>query len=128
MVLFKKVLNIAISAVNSNKSLLEEYQREQWDSGKDSENAKRKKYTKYTKRIKRSKGQPTNRVTLKDKGKLYRSVKGGANRKGIYLRTNDENIDKLVEKYGENTIGLNDKRMKEFLEKTVLKAIKSEFT
>jgi hypothetical protein len=65
-------------------------------------------YTAYTKEIKRAKGQPTNRVTLRDTGDFYESfdIKYGKDRFEIYAT--DHKAGKLERKYSDQIYGLND--------------------
>jgi hypothetical protein len=85
------------------------WQEEQLFAGMNKKGKKIKPpYASSTKRIKNKKGQPTDRVTLKDTGKYYSSIflvviKGS----GIYRTTSSDVKSKwLVEKYGENILGL----------------------
>ena len=65
-------------------------------------------YTPYTITIKRQKGQPTDRVTLKDTGAFYNSfdIKYSANEFTIFAT--DPKTRRLVAKYGASIFGLND--------------------
>lgn len=98
----------ADSMVESKVDYLE-WQKEQLFAGKKKTGGKIvPPYKKSTKAIKNKKGQPTDRVTLKDTGKFYDSIflvviKGS----GIY-RTNSSDIKSkwLIEKYSENILGL----------------------
>lgn len=65
-------------------------------------------YTPFTKRIKRFKGQPTDRVTLKDTGDFYAAmgIIIDRNRKAFLLINRDSKIAKLTRKYGNYILGL----------------------
>ena len=74
-------------------------------------------YTAYTKRVKKSKGQPTDRVTLKDTGDFYDGV--GAVLiwpKEIAVRSVDPKSPKLTGKYSPLIFGLNDDFLKTYIE------------
>ena len=63
-------------------------------------------YAPLTIGIKRSKGQPSDRVTLRDNGDFHGSffVKFGSD--GLAMDTTDSKRDKLVRKYGKQIFGL----------------------
>jgi hypothetical protein len=65
-------------------------------------------YTDYTKAIKQAKGQPTNRVTLKDEGDFYKSIAYKADAKGVEYKATDIKTTALEDKYGEEILGLTD--------------------
>ena len=67
-------------------------------------------YTKITKRIKRSKGQPFDRVTLRDKGAFHQKIKAiyDAPRFSIFIDSTDVKSQMLKMKYSRDIFGLND--------------------
>lgn len=77
-------------------------------------------YTNFTISIKLSKGQPTDRVTLKDTGAFYRSINVVATSNQLIIETSISYAKKLVEKYGEDILGIQDMEMKEFVIKFVM--------
>ena len=125
--LVQRVLNAAIKAVNGNNKGLAELQRKQFDSGKDANGKQRKPYADSTKRYKRKKGQPTNRVTLKDSGDSYKSVKVKADMRGIEIDVPTPQFKYMVKKYGDDTIGIEPQALKQYFEQTVLTQIRNEF-
>ena len=75
--------------------------------GKDSDNAEIvPRYTPFTKRLKRLKGQPTDRVTLKDEGDFHRSVYVIFKANHLELWAKDRKTMKLSLKYGREIFGL----------------------
>ena len=56
--------------------------------------------------IKKKKGQPSDRVTLRDTGSFYRGIKVTVEGDIIETDSSDEKAEKLKEKYGENIFGL----------------------
>lgn len=65
-------------------------------------------YTALTKKIKQRKGQPSDRVTLKDTGSFYDKFTLKTKKFPFEITSSDSKKDKLVEKYGEDVFGLND--------------------
>jgi hypothetical protein len=127
----EKSINVSIKkAVNSNSDILEDQQTEgQFDKGKDSFNISLvPSYANSTKRTKRSKGQPTNRVTLKDAGELYKSVKVEGTSNQIVISANVEHFKYLVAHYKNNSLlGIQPKAMKDFTDKYICKEIVENF-
>lgn len=72
-------------------------------------------YTLTTKRIKSAKGQPTDRVTLRDTGDFYSAFFIMADDKGFKIESEDWKVDKLVDKYGEEILGLTDDNLNELI-------------
>lgn len=74
-------------------------------------------YTPFTVRIKRQKGQPTERVTLRDSGDFhgsFRATKSGSDR--VIIDATDPKTADLVERYGEEIFGLSPENMGEMSE------------
>lgn len=65
-------------------------------------------YTPFTVSIKRWKGQPTDRVTLRDTGQFHSSFKIRYEADGFELYANDWKAESLEEKYGNSIFGLQD--------------------
>ena len=63
-------------------------------------------YKPFTVAIKKEKGQPTDRVTLKDTGEFHRSIFVKFTKDTIIIDSNNDLRDKLVEKYGATIFGL----------------------
>ena len=63
-------------------------------------------YKGITKIIKASKGQPYDRVTLKDTGSFYKKVFIKSDNQGFELDSADSKRDKIVTKYTEDIFGL----------------------
>ena len=63
-------------ALRGQTTLLEERNQDALDVGeRDDQSQIRPKYRPYTKKIKAQKGQPFDRVTLKDTGQFYRAIR-----------------------------------------------------
>ena len=88
-------------------------------------------YTLYTVYIKTAKGQPTDRVTLKDTGAFYEGIYVERHGKELVFDSTDEKTSDLKEKYGESIFGLQKEnyehlseewtdKMTEWAKKTIL--------
>jgi len=63
-------------------------------------------YTPLTVSIKKKKGQPSNRVTLKDTGDFYKATDVDFGAKKFTITNFDDKYEKLSEKYGDEILGL----------------------
>jgi len=85
---------------------------EQLDKGFDGEgNPIKPPYTAFTRAIKRKKGQPTNRVTLKDTGDFHGAMMILYGPEEFRLINTDWKAQKLRTKYGTDILGLNETSM-----------------
>lgn len=73
-------------------------------------------YTSLTKRIKRVKGQPFDRVTLRDTGSFYGKMKVKTAGEILEIDSTDPKRNKLVQKYGEEIFGLTDENKSDLSE------------
>ena len=98
-----------------------------FDKGINSEGASLKSiggdYSPLTKKIKLSKGQPTNRVTLRDTGDFYNSgkVKVSGNSVTLSFDSVKGGVD-LTKRWGEKIIGLTDESKRK-AEKYILRKV-----
>lgn len=72
-------------------------------------------YRPITKQIKLLKGQPTNRVTLRDTGDFHASFKITAGDNSFYIDASDLKLERLTVGYGEDILGLTDENIDEFI-------------
>lgn len=79
-----------IVGLNRGRLYLGEYTNEQKISPE---------YTPFTKSIKQGKGQPSDRVTLRDTGDFYQSIYVKANKDSFYTGATDPKTKELQEKY-----------------------------
>jgi hypothetical protein len=63
-------------------------------------------YARLTVQIKKAKGQPADRVTLKDTGAFYRQQYTAFQNDHFEIKSRNGKTPKLLEKYGENIFGL----------------------
>lgn len=83
-------------------------------------------YTPFTQSIKREKGQPTDRVTLKDTGDFHESIFSDDDRFPVLFDFRDWKRNKLFEKYGEEISELT-KESKDELSEELKDEITTEF-
>ena len=65
-------------------------------------------YTSKTVSIKMRKGQPYDRVTLRDTGYFYSGITFDFDEHGIFLTSTDDKKEKLIGKYGHDIFGVSD--------------------
>lgn len=73
-------------------------------------------YTPYTIEIKRMKGQPTDRVTLRDTGDFESSFYITTNATEFEICASDAKTAKLIKKYGREILGLTDENIERLIE------------
>ena len=127
----KNSINKSIQiSINTNKAVLIEQQTDgQFDKGQDSQGIQFvPKYAFSTKVAKRRKGQPTDRVTLRDTGKLYGNIDIQAQTTQAIITANVEYFKYLITRYDKNTIlGIQTEAMKDFLNEFTLPEIEKNF-
>lgn len=75
-----------------------------------------KPYSPFTVEIKRMKGQPTNRVTLRDTGDFHSSFYVEAGNEQFEIKAADDKTASLIKKYGREIFGLTDENLKDIIE------------
>lgn len=70
-------------------------------------------YSPVTIDIKQEKGQPTDRVTLRDEGDFHESFKVEIENNAIKISAEDDKTGSLIWKYGSDIFGLNDENLSE---------------
>lgn len=116
--------------VNRTKPLLiDEQTNEQMFKGEDSKGVQFvPSYALSTKVTKKKKGQPTNRVTLKDSGDLYKSIKVDAKTNEMIISANVEYFKYLVTHYSQNTIlGLQPEFLEKYTKQLILPNLKTKW-
>lgn len=89
-----------------------------YEQGINSEGDKIADYAPYrpvTVQIKLMKGQPTNRVTLYDEGDFHASFRVIASDISFLIDATDYKTEKLLDKYGEQILGLTDDNLNELV-------------
>lgn len=91
------------------ETLVKELQQSQLNEGKRGDNTEiTPEYTPFTKRIKQAKGQPSDRVTLKDRGDFWNSIKTSPTDRFVEIYATDYKTNDLLAKYGDEVLGLNE--------------------
>ena len=91
-------------------------QNQLYERGINSKNKKIADYAPYTSTtiaIKKLKGQPTNRVTLRDTGEFHASFFLYIDDYKFFIDATDDKVNKLAFKYGEDIFGLTDDNINE---------------
>ena len=113
-----------ISDVDANTFILHSNANEQlFEQGRNAlgvEIASYAPYRPYTIEQKKKKGQPYDRVTLRDTGAFEKSFAIKIGRNEFYIDSDDWKTEKLVKKYGEEIFGLTDENLNELKEKIIL--------
>jgi hypothetical protein len=100
------------------ESLVKELQQGQLNEGNRGDNTKiTPEYTPYTKVLKRAKGQPSDRVTLKDRGDFWESITTSPTDRFVEIYATDYKTNDLLAKYGEEILGLNENNISILQEK-----------
>ncbi len=98
---------LAMESIEDSKKDLIEWQQEQLFAGKNSAGGFIKPpYKASTKAIKSRKGQPTDRVTLKDTGAFYKAVFVDVRDTTYVIDSTDYKSPLLQNKYGKSIFGL----------------------
>lgn len=80
-------------------------------------------YRPSTIKAKIRKGQPTNRVTLRDTGKFYKSMFLVFEPDGFYITSSDDKAKYLIKKYGEEIFRITDSNLTKFLREHIRKEL-----
>lgn len=80
-------------------------------------------YKNLTLQIKASKGQPTNRVTLRDTGDFHSSFYLQIGDDSFEIKASDEKTEALIKKYGRQILGLTDENLNEVIHTYIYPAI-----
>lgn len=116
-------------AFEEQKKLIIKYNAEEqmYKLGQDSKKSLiRPAYQKTTIRIKKAKGQPTNRVTLRDTGKFHKTLKVIPFDDYVEIRSDLEYSKYLLKKYGDDILGIQDELLKDFVRLYVVPKIEEE--
>jgi len=121
---------IVSDLIRANNVLVADLQRAQLMAGKDAEGQEiTPEYRPSTKAIKRRKGQPTDKVTLKDTGKFYKATKAIILSDRFELDSLDIKRNKLTDKYGEQIFGLTEENiaiLREKIKPSILEIVRQQ--
>ena len=105
--LTKNLDEVVIMVAESQEDLFKQINQRQLFGGQDAKGEQiTPSYTTGTVQIKKRKGQPTDRVTLKDTGDFYDSIFVVAEGDKLYIAASDDKLQKLVTKYGPDILGI----------------------
>jgi hypothetical protein len=108
---------------------LADFNRKQLDSGIRSTGSEIKPaYAPLTILLKDQKGQPTDRVTLKDTGDFYQGITVDVNSETFDLTSTDDKTEDLVKKYGNRIFGLTNESRGEYVAFSFFPALKDRIT
>lgn len=114
-------------SIKANEGVIKTLQISQLFAGKTKEDAKiTPDYALSTKILKRKKGQPTDRVTLRDTGDFYRSIEIVAGGNAMIIRTIISYSIYLINKYAD-ILGLTADNWEKFINQYTLPTIKKNF-
>lgn len=85
-------------------------------------------YAPLTVLIKDQKGQPTDRVTLKDTGDFYESIGINVESDLLEISASDEKTDDLIKKYGNRILGLTKESRSEYVAYSFFPALRERIT
>lgn len=103
--------------VRANGHVLEDANTAQLAEGLDADNRDiTPEYAPLTVEIKQAKGQPTDRVTLRDSGDFYAGIVAQVRGEAVEMVGTDPKTQQLQQDYGNAIIGLSDAAVAEFRE------------
>ncbi len=127
----RQAVNTSIQkAFDDNYLIVKDIQvnKQLYDKGEDSKGSIIvPSYTPLTISIKKSKGQPTDRVTLKDTGAFHQNISIIARNDELEITATIKYAQKLFDKYGDDILGIQEEFIKEFMDKYILEEIKEQF-
>lgn len=85
-------------------------------------------YRPATIRLKRKKGQPTDRVTLKDTGRFHKTLIVTPKENYVEISSDLEYAKYLFKKYGDDVLGIQEELLKEFVTRYVVPKIQEGAT
>ncbi len=77
-------------------------------------------YSPVTIKIKKAKGQPTDRVTLRDTGAFHKSFRIEVSKQEFEIVATDEKTEKLKTRYGDGVMALTDEHLQVIKEEMLL--------
>lgn len=104
----RSIINVVQQVIKDNEHIILEMNTEDqlYQRGIDSKGRSLGEYSPITISIKREKGQPTNRVTLRDSQDFHRSFYIEYSADSFEIKASDPKTDGLLDIYGDDIIGL----------------------
>lgn len=116
----KELTKVAQQSVKENAEIIIDMNTETLFSGKDSLGKSLGKYAPRTIEYKKLKGQPYNRITLKDEGDFYEGFFVKTHKIGWSISSKDEKTGKLITDFGKDIFGNTKQDEKEINEEYIL--------
>jgi len=123
------VKRVVKETFNEHKALIIQYNanEQMYNKGQDSKGSIiRPAYKPMTVRIKKQKGQPTNRVTLRDTGRFHKTLIVTPKEDYVEITSDVPYAKYLFKKYGSDVLGIQEELLKEFVIRYVVPNIKKE--
>lgn len=114
---------------DEHKSLIIHYNADEqmYKLGQDSKGSIiRPAYRPATVRIKKAKGQPTDRVTLKDTGRFHKTLIVTPKEDYVEISSDVEYAKYLFKRYGDDVLGIQEELLKEFVVRYVVPKIQED--
>ena len=105
---------ILANAFNANSTTFNKLQKDQLQTGNNSDGKRRKAYSATYKRVRSAKGLQTQNVDLKFTGNMYKKITSKADLEGIEITFGTEYAKYLEKRYGDGIFGLDEDKQKEF--------------
>ena len=121
----EKITEVAIQEIDNNKVI--KLNQDKLVSGFDSEDKPMPNYTKNTIALKKESGgfiSPSGKIALKDKGDLFNDMQVFKQPDFMSIFSTDEKYQMLIDRYGKDVFGLNEKDAKTALDESNPKFIK----
>lgn len=118
-------------AFEEQKNLIIQYNAEEqlYKLGQDNKGSIiRPAYKRSTIRLKKAKGQPVNRVTLRDTGKFHKTLIVTPYEDYVEISSDLEYSKYLLRKYGDDILGVQEELLKDFVKLYVLPKIRESAT
>jgi hypothetical protein len=130
LVKFRDGLNSQVrEAFEQQKKLIVEYNADEqmYKLGENSKGSMiRPAYKKTTIRLKKRKGQPTNRVTLRNTGKFHKTLKVVPYDDYLEISSDLEYSKYLLAKYGDDILGIQEELLKDFVKLYIVPNIEEQ--
>ena len=121
---------LAIESIEETKDVIADLNAEQLYTGKRSDGSDiTPQYSPITIEIKKEKGQPTDRVTLRDTGEFYQGLRVDVQGEEVRVYSTDEKSEDLFKRYAtpkKNIFGLNSEYKAEYIKQVLRKRYMSK--
>jgi hypothetical protein len=123
-----KIQNLLIELTDIEDSIIDDnadsYAKENvnylYEQGKTSEGISLPEYSEFTKEIKRKKGQPIDRMTLRDTKAFHNSFFAEYKYGKLEITANDEKTTELTKRYGSDIFGLTEEKRRQVSREIIL--------